>query len=179
MFVGDIGQGIVEKISLVTAGANLGWNKWEGSFAYVGRGEVGLGNQRGDRELTYPIAEFDHTDPLLQPRVSVTMGYVYRRNAIPQLTNLLLFGDIPSGEIFYVNADNLPRGGQDGIRRILFNDGGTSKTLLQLIKEKNLQQGKSEATRADLRFGLGPEGQIFVLNKADGVVRLLVPDGSR
>jgi hypothetical protein len=179
MFVGDIGQGIVEKISLVTAGANLGWNKWEGSFAYVGRGEVGLGNQRGDREFTYPIAEFDHTDPLLQPRVSVTMGYVYRRNAIPQLTNLLLFGDIPSGEIFYVNADNLPRGGQDGIRRILFNDGGTSKTLLQLIKEKNLQQGKSEATRADLRFGLGPEGQIFVLNKADGVVRLLVPDGSR
>ncbi len=31
MFVADIGQNIVEEISPVTAGANLGWNKWEGS----------------------------------------------------------------------------------------------------------------------------------------------------
>ena len=37
MFVADIGQNTVEKVSLVTAGANLGWNKWEGSFTYVGR----------------------------------------------------------------------------------------------------------------------------------------------
>lgn len=54
-----------------------------------------------------------------------------------------------------------------------------SKTLLQLIKEKNVEQGKSPATRADLRFGLGPDGQILVLNKGDGIVRLLVPDGAR
>ena len=32
MFVADIGQNIVEEISPVTAGANLGWNKWEGSY---------------------------------------------------------------------------------------------------------------------------------------------------
>jgi len=179
MFVGDIGQGIVEKISLVTAGSNLGWNKWEGGFPFVSRTEISLANQRGDREVTYPIAEYDHLDPLLQPRSSVTMGYVYRQKAIPQLANLLLFGDIPSGEVFYINADNLPRGGQDGIRRILFNNSGVSKTLLQLIKEKNVEQGKPPAARADLRFGLGPDGQILVLNKGDGIVRLLVPDGAR
>ena len=32
MFIADIGQNIVEEISPVTAGANLGWNDWEGSF---------------------------------------------------------------------------------------------------------------------------------------------------
>ena len=32
MYVADIGQNIVEEISPVTAGANLGWNKWEGSY---------------------------------------------------------------------------------------------------------------------------------------------------
>ena len=106
------------------------------------------------------------------------MGYVYRQKAIPQLANLLLFGDIPSGEVFYINADNLPSGGQDGIRRILFNDNSVSKTLLQLIKEKNVEEGKSPATRADLRFALGPDGQILVLNKGDGIVRLFVPDGA-
>jgi hypothetical protein len=90
MFVSDIGQGTVEKISLVTAGANLG-----------------------------------------------------------------------------IDADNLPKGGQAPISRILFNDGGVSKTVLQLIKEK-------PAGRADLRFGQGPNGQIFVLNKRDGAIRLPV-----
>ena len=178
MFVADIGQGSVEKISLVGAGSNLGWNKWEGSFPFVSRREVSLANQRGDKEVIHPIVEYGHLDPLLMPRSSVTMGYVYRQKAIPQLANLLLFGDIPSGEVFYINADNLPSGGQDGIRRILFNDNSVSKTLLQLIKEKNVEEGKSPATRADLRFALGPDGQILVLNKGDGIVRLFVPDGA-
>ena len=94
---------------------------------------------------------------------------------IKQLQNLMIFGDNPSGEIFYVNADKLPAGGQDPIRRIMFNDKGTNKTLLQLIREKNAAQGKPAAPRADLRMGRGPDGQIFILNKRDGVIRLLVP----
>jgi hypothetical protein len=173
MFVADIGQNIVEKISLVTAGANLGWNKWEGSFTYGPR-EVGLTNQRGDPSVTFPIVEFDHTDPILR-RPAITGVYAYRQTAIKQLTNKLIFGDNPSGEIFYVDADNLPKGGQDPIRRVLFNDNGASKTLLQLIQDKNKAQGKSPATRADLRLGVGPQGQLFVLNKRDGTIRLLVP----
>jgi hypothetical protein len=179
MFVGDIGQNTVEEISLVTPGANLGWNTWEGSFRFVNRSGVDAANPRSDPKMTYPVVEYGQLDPLFQPNSSMTGGYVYRQTAIKQLANLLLFGDIPSGEIFYVNADKLPMGGQDAIRRILLNDNGQAKTLLQLIKEKNGAQGKTPATRADLRFGLGPNGQIFILNKRDGVIRLLVPDGAR
>jgi hypothetical protein len=106
------------------------------------------------------------------------MGVVYRRKEIPQLSNLLIFGDNPSGEIFYVNADKLPNGGQDAIRRILFNDPSTgkgeAKTLLKLIQEKNVAQGKPASTRADLRFGEGPNGEIYVLSKRDGVIRQIV-----
>ncbi len=39
-----------------------------------------------------------------------------------------------------------------------------------------MKQGKQPATRADLRFGVGPDGQIFLMNKGDGIVRVLVPD---
>ena len=124
--------------------------------------------------MTWPVAEYDHTDPLLQ-RAAITGVFVYRDKEIKQLQNLMLFGDNPSGEIFYLNADKLPAGGQDQIRRIMFNDKGTSKTLLQLIREKNAAQGKPPAPRADLRFGRGSRGQIFILNKRDGVIRLLVP----
>jgi hypothetical protein len=175
MFLADIGQNIVEKLTLVTSGANLGWNDWEGSFRFISRSEVSLVNQRGDPSVTYPVAEYGQLDPLLQSQSAAAGLHVYRDDAIPQLANLVLFSDQPSGEIFYIQADNLPNGGQDAIRRILLNDGGQAKTLLQVIQEKNAEQGRSPASRVDLRFGPGPGDQVFLLNKYDGIVRLLVP----
>lgn len=175
MFMSDIGQNIVEEISPVTAGANLGWNDWEGSYGYVNR-LVSTEHPRGDAKVTYPLVEYGQLDPLLQPSAAAIGGLVYRHSAIRQLAGLLIFGDNPSGELFYVNADKLPpNGGQDAIRRILFTENGETKTLLQLIQEKNVAQGKAKATRADLRFGLGPNGQLFVLNKRDDTIRLLAP----
>ena len=174
LFVADIGQNIVEEVSQVTKGGNLGWNVWEGSYGFISRQAVRLDKPRSDPKMTYPIVEYGQLDPLLQPQSAVTMGVVYRRKDIPRLSNLLIFGDNPSGEVFYVSADKLPNGGQDAIRRILFNDKGASKTLLQLIKDKNVTQGKTPATRADLRFGEGPNGEIFLLNKRDGVIRQIV-----
>ncbi len=174
MYLADIGQNIVEEVSQVTRGANLGWNTWEGSYGFISREAVRLENPRSDPKVTYPLAEYGQLDPLLQPQSAVTMGVVYRRKEIPQLSNLLIFGDNPSGEIFYVNADKLPNGGQDAIRRVLFNDKGETKTLLKLIQEKNVAQGKPPSTRADLRFGEGPNGEIYVLSKRDGVIRQIV-----
>ena len=139
----------------------------------------GFETPRGDAKVTFPVVEYAHSDPILQRSVAVIGGLVYRQNTIKQLSNLLIFGDNPSGEIFYVSADNLPKGGQSAIRRILLNDKGTPKTLLQIIQEKNAAQGKPKATRADLRFGYGPNGQIFILNKRDNTIRLLVPDSKK
>jgi hypothetical protein len=175
MFVADIGQNIVEEVSQITKGGNLGWNTWEGSYGFISRQAVRLENPRADPKMTFPIVEYGQVDPLLQPQSAVTMGVVYRRKEIPQLSNLLIFGDNPSGEVFYVSADKLPSGGQDAIRRIPYNDKGQAKTLLQLIQDKNVAQGKPASTRADLRFGEGPNGEIFILSKRDGVVRQIVP----
>ncbi len=170
LFLAEIGQNIVEEVDLVTPGANLGWNNWEASFRFVSRTEIKLNERRGDPKVTYPLVEYDHHDPLLGGQVATTGVIVYRATAIPALANLVIFGDNPSGEVFYFNADRLPSGGQDPIRRILFNRGGSAKTLLQLIKEK-----KPSAERADLRFGLGPDNQVFLLNKQDGTIRVLRP----
>lgn len=175
LFLADIGQNVVEKLSLVSSGANLGWNSWEGSFQFESGRTVNLANARGDDSVTFPVAEYDQSDPLLQNSSAATGVHVYRSNTIPQLANRVLWGDMPSGEIFHLPADDLPDGGQAPIRRILFNDGGTAKTFLQLIQEKNRQQGKDPASRADMRMGYGPDGQVLLINKYDGVIRLLVP----
>ena len=57
MYLADIGQNIVEEISPVTRGANLGWNHWEGSFAFINRQGVSLQKPRGDATMTYPVVE--------------------------------------------------------------------------------------------------------------------------
>ena len=130
------------------AGANLGWNDWEGSYRFISRQAVSLEKPRSDPKMTYPIAEWGQIDPLLQTKSAASGLVVYRGTQIPQLANLVIFTDMPSGEIFYVSADTLPNGGQDPIRRILLNSDGTAKTMLQVIQEKNTAQGKKPATRS-------------------------------
>ena len=173
MYVADIGQNIVEELSPVRKGGNLGWNVWEGSFRYAGRGGVDPAQPRSDAAMIYPVAEYDHTDPILTGRSAATGVVVYRGSAVPQLANQIVFGDNPSGEVFAVSANSPPAGGQEAIRRVLLNDGGQARTLLELIRAKNAQQGKPPAARADLRFGSGASGEVFLLNKQDGVVRVL------
>jgi glucose/arabinose dehydrogenase len=175
LFVADIGQNAVEELSLVPRGGDLGWNAWEGSFRFVGREGVDPAGARSDARLVYPVAEYGHADPLLLNRFAVTGVVVVRENAVPQLRGRVLFGDFPSGEIFHISADDLPGGGQGTIRRVLLRGDSGPLTLLQLIREENVRRGREPAGRADLRFGTGPSGRLFVLNKHDGVVREVVP----
>lgn len=176
MFMTDIGQNIVEEVSTVTIGANLGWNAWEGSYRFVSRQSVSTESPRSDPAVTYPIAEWDQRDPILLANTSsAAVGLVvYRSSAIAALSNRIVFGDMPSGEVFYVSADNLPAGGQDPIRRVLFTttDNTTPRPMLAIIQEKNRTQGRTPASRADLRFDPASDGRIFFLNKADGTIRV-------
>ena len=135
-----------------------------------------LDNPRSDARITYPVVEFDRWDSLLQEWATAITGVVvYRHDAIPQLENAVLFGELVSGEVFYFSADDLPEGGQEAIRRVRFKHRGKTKTLLQMIQEKNIVQGREPTVRADMRFGTGPDGQIFSINKRDGIIRRLLP----
>lgn len=167
-FMSDIGQNTVEKLTLVPRGANLGWNVWEGSFRYVGREGVDTSDPRRDGSVTYPVAEYDQVDDLLLGQSAAVGLAVYRANQVRAIADMVIWGDNPSGEVFAIPADDLPDGGQDSIRRVLFNDEGQAKTLLQLVRKH-----VPGASQPDLRMGSGPDGGVYVLNKADGIVRRL------
>jgi MFS superfamily sulfate permease-like transporter len=111
---------------------------------------------------------------LLLVSQAATGVVVYRDTAIPQLTGRVLWGDLPSGEVFHVPADGL-RGGQAAIRRVLFREGNVGRTFLEVIQAENVEQGRTPSRRADLHFGRGPAGRVFLLDKWDGVVREIVP----
>lgn len=175
LLVADIGQSVVEKLSFVPKGADLGWNTWEGSYRYESQTRVDATDPRSEPWITYPVAEFDQQDPLLQQLSAAAGAVAYRDGHIPQLTDRVLWGDKTSGEVFHVPADGLRSGGQAPVRRVLFRSGGGTSTYLELIRAKTVEQRREPATRADLVFGRGPEGRVFLLNKWDGIVREIVP----
>ncbi len=175
MYVADIGQNTVEEVSPVPRGGNLGWNTWEGSYRYGGRGGVEAGGARGDPAMTYPVAEWNHGDPLLIGRTAATGVVVQRSARIPALDGQVLMGDFPSGEIFVFDADDPPAGGTGGLRRVLLDPGSGATTFLEVVRSRNAEQGRGPAGRTDLRFAQGPDGRVFLLNKHDGTIRELGP----
>jgi len=186
MLISDIGQGSIEEINLGTAGANYGWDLREGTFQTTGDPNVvnDLPAGHPSDAYTYPVAQYDHTNNLFNGSVATVGGSVYRGSDVPQLTGLYLFGDFAThtGPIFAVDVDELVQ--RDDFTNLTdLNEGhlapfaevqltrsGVDKTLLQIIADET---GQSE-NRTDLRFGVGPDNEIYVLNKHDGVVRKIV-----
>ena len=124
-------------------------------------------SSRSDPAMAWPVLELDRADDLFGDQIAITMGPVYRADAIPALKDMLLFGDIVSGEVLAVPVDDAlsARGGGAAIRRVLFTSHSRPDddptTLLELLS----------ADRADLRIDAGPDGAIFLLNKQDGILR--------
>lgn len=88
LILDDVGQGTVEEIDRVISGGNYGWAIKEGDFLFDRTtGRVSDTPQRGTPAgLIDPIRgtlgtlEYDHGDG-----ISITGGFVYRGQAIPQL----------------------------------------------------------------------------------------------
>ena len=99
LFCGDVGQGRIEEINLITAGGNYGWRYLEGlELPSFSSGSLTNPMPHPGGTLTGPITMYAHpgvvTSPVLpQLGVSVTGGSVYRGAAIPAMTGKYVFGD--------------------------------------------------------------------------------------
>ncbi len=101
LWIADVGQNAFEEINRVSVddrGLNFGWPLHEGTSCYRG------GSRCGGDDLTPPVHEYKHP-----AGCSITGGYVYRGQAIPQLGGHYFFSDFcsgfirsiaPSGEVF-------------------------------------------------------------------------------
>jgi glucose/arabinose dehydrogenase len=96
LWIGDVGQNLIEEIDLLrpTAdggeagkGANLGWNRMEGSQPFEG-GTPPAG-------AIAPILDYPHSGG----NCSVIGGFVYRGRAVPALQGVYVFGDYCLGEL--------------------------------------------------------------------------------
>lgn len=90
LWIADVGQDQFEEITRLAAddapGANLGWNRYEGTSRHRGPDVTGT---------VKPQIVTDHADG----NCSITGGYVYRGNAIPSLRGRYLYTDYCNGTI--------------------------------------------------------------------------------
>ncbi|MBI2168448.1 MAG: PQQ-dependent sugar dehydrogenase [Actinobacteria bacterium] len=90
LWIGDVGQSAVEEVDFQpgssTGGENYGWDRLEGTKPFEG-------DPPEDHVL--PIHEY----PLRSGNCSVTGGYVYRGERIPDLYGVYLFADFCVGQV--------------------------------------------------------------------------------
>lgn len=96
MYFGDVGQNQWEEINFEAAdsagGLNYGWNAFEATQPFA--------NNEASSEVVMPVAEYNHS-----MGCSVTGGYIYRGEAIPELVGTYLYSDYCSGNVWYAYRD--------------------------------------------------------------------------
>jgi glucose/arabinose dehydrogenase len=97
LYIGDVGQSSWEEIDRQTAssrgGENYGWNVMEGDHCYQ--------SSDCDRSrFVEPITEYSH-----EFGCSVTGGFVYRGDDLPDLVGTYVFADYCSGIVFTLRPD--------------------------------------------------------------------------
>ncbi len=152
LYAGDVGQGAIEEIDIVTSGGNYGWRDMEGSFFFVPNGasagyitDMPLSVASG---LIGPIAEYDHDEG-----TAVIGGFVYRGGKIPAMAGSYVFGDW-----------SVTFQGNDGRLFHLVDGGNMSSSEIrefQFVGQPALDMSLSG-------FGQDGDGELYVLANTTG-----------
>ncbi len=163
MLACNIGHGNIESINLIKKGNDYGWPIREGNFSLNPYGDLNkvhpLPPNDSSYHIIYPIAEYDHDEGK-----AICGGYEYTGAAVRQLKGKFLFGDIPTGRLFYIDIKDIHQGSEATIKewQISINDS---------IKKLSALCGSG---RVDLRFGKDAQGELYILTKADGKIYKIV-----
>ncbi|HNR09376.1 MAG TPA: PQQ-dependent sugar dehydrogenase [Saprospiraceae bacterium] len=162
MLVSNVGHYNIESLNLVEAGLDFGWPLTEGRFlvnAYADLKKVYALPPDHGMPLTYPVVAYDHDEGK-----AITGGYEYTGEAVPPLKGKFLFGDIPTGRLFYVNMADIQSGSEATIKEWSVAHQGKVQSLRELCG----------TDRVDLHFGRDAAGEIYIMTKPDGKLYKLV-----
>ncbi len=94
IWAGDVGQSRWEEVDRIIAGGNYGWNIMEGFDCF----RAATCDRSG---LQLPRAAYGR-----EGGCSITGGYVYRGESMPELQGWYIYGDFCSGMIWAVNTED-------------------------------------------------------------------------
>ena len=149
LFVADVGQAMMEEVSLVEAGGNYGWPTREGTICFNTQNWSQPLKRCSTKGLLEPIIAYTHQGDLS----AIIGGVVYRGKAIPSLTDGYVFGDWGRGNGHLFVAD--PPGSRAGLWEI---------TEIQMDVSSD-QPGIGQL----LGIGQDENGELYLLTKDPGV----------
>src|SRR5450432_826993 len=159
MVATNIGQANIEALNIILKEHHYGWPQREGWFEIHPFGNINhvftLPINDAESGITYPVAAFDHDEGK-----AIAGGFEYTGNQIPKLKGKYLFGDIPTGRLFYVSTKDLKTGGRATIKEWFVAIHGKRKTLKDLCGD----------SRVDLRFARDDQGEMYMTTKPDGKI---------
>ena len=196
----DVGRANVEEVNVITAGSNHGWPDREGIFTHLkedggGGFLTGIGPlPTNDASLgfTYPAAQYGHTGSYGTPFTGhgIAGGFVVENGSA--LDGQYLYGDFVSfGDVYHSSLQDLQsavtQGSPDFLSqattrraRVVFDHDNNPSTeaqvfdtMLDVINNSPRYFSHSGSRRADLRFGQGPGGEIYILNKRNNTIYLV------
>jgi glucose/arabinose dehydrogenase len=92
LWCGDVGQGNWEEVDIIQNGKNYGWRCYEGNNSFDLTG--------CNRTYEFPIWEYSHS-----LGVSITGGYVYRGQNVPELYGKYIYGDFGSARVWALETN--------------------------------------------------------------------------
>ncbi|MFN3872309.1 MAG: PQQ-dependent sugar dehydrogenase [Ignavibacterium sp.] len=94
LWAADVGQNQWEEIDIITNGGNYGWRCYEGNHPYNTSGCNGT--------YIFPVWEYSHSEG-----ISITGGYVYRGQNVPELFGKYIYGDYGSRKVWALTYDGV------------------------------------------------------------------------
>ncbi|MBP6793435.1 MAG: PQQ-dependent sugar dehydrogenase [Saprospiraceae bacterium] len=157
LLVSNIGHADVETLDLVEAGEDYGWPYMEGRYILDPMGDLAKIYQPIEsdsivKQVSVPLAQFDRDDAK-----AIAGGYEYT-GSIPMLRGKFIFGDIPSGNIYFIYTNQIQKGKNATIYEMMVSLDGKIVNLKDLNKN----------SRLELHFGQNAKGEMYLMTKADG-----------
>ena len=182
-----------ETVVVVRKGANYGWPVREGTQA---RSLEGMGPIPSDDTIpmqisdtveggavkpVYPVLQYPHRPG---GGDAIANGFVYRGSQVPALRGKLVFGDITTGRVWYAERKDV-LAADDGAPATLAPIHEVDTGLRAVVTDAYHARGGKGAElpgaaqisgrgRVDLRFAEDDSGELYVLTKADGMIRKVV-----
>ncbi len=111
LWVGDVGQNELEEVDIIEKGGNYGWRIKEADKCYQSRSNC------IEKDLIKPVYQYSHSNG----DISVTGGYVYRGNKLPDLQGKYIYADYASGRVWALTYEE----GKPVQNKLLFKLSGT------------------------------------------------------
>ena len=202
LIAAEAGRDNVEEVNLIVGGANYGWSEREGTFVHLPNGDLidgiaPLPANEAENGYTYPAAQYGHEGERGSgfSGQAIAGGYVVANGSA--LDGEYFYSDFPLvgkffhssfdemlGAVTLLDPDDPSRDAPGDLTQaatgrvsILFDhdsDPGTPSLartdLRDVFNDANTYDGSG---RADVRFGQGPDGELYISSKKNGLVYLV------